>query len=113
MGIWLFLLIFLTINVARFISVYLVSSAINSHRQKTIISSIYQFMMWFSGFRGAMAFALALKAREIFKENKIGDIILTFTLIVSTINVIFFFFYINLEISAHNMLLRQFNLYLN
>jgi len=40
-----------------------------------------QFTMWFSGLRGAIAFVLALKAKEDFKDEH-GDTILTTTILV-------------------------------
>ena len=43
--------------------------------------------MWFSGFRGAMAFALALKSVAIFKKDGQGNIMLAITLLYSIINV--------------------------
>jgi sodium/hydrogen exchanger 3 len=48
------------------------------------IDSKKQFTMWFAGLRGAIAFVLALKAKEDFKDEH-GDTILT-----STILIIFF-----------------------
>lgn len=43
--------------------------------------------MWFSGFRGAMAFALALKSVAIFKKDGQGNIMLAITLLYSIINI--------------------------
>lgn len=43
--------------------------------------------MWFSGFRGAMAFALSMKSTEIFVEGSIGNIMLTITLLYAIINI--------------------------
>ena len=55
--------------------------------------------MWFSGFRGAMAFALSMKSTEIFLANDVGNIMLCITLLYAIIAVlnsiflnIFFFF---------------------
>lgn len=43
--------------------------------------------MWFSGLRGAMAYALSLESVIIFKENRYGNIMLTLTLGIVLINV--------------------------
>ena len=44
-------------------------------------------MMWFSGFRGAMAFALAMNGMKDFADRDVGNIMLTFTLLYSMSNV--------------------------
>ncbi|KRX04262.1 hypothetical protein PPERSA_11386 [Pseudocohnilembus persalinus] len=51
------------------------------------IKGKHQFMMWFSGFRGAMAYALALKSTTQFVEGDAGQIFLTITLVYAIINV--------------------------
>jgi len=45
-------------------------------------------MSWFSGFRGAMAFALALNSIRIFADDDLGLIMLTITLFFIGINVL-------------------------
>jgi len=52
-----------------------------------------QFTIWFSGLRGAIAFVLALKAREDFKDEH-GDTILTTTILVIFFTVFVFGGYI-------------------
>lgn len=47
-----------------------------------------QFVMWFSGLRGAIAFVLALKAREDFADEH-GDTILTTTILIIFFTVFF------------------------
>ena len=54
---------------------------INKFRQNNIIDKNGKFLIWFAGFRGAMAYALSLKSSEIYKSNRVGDIMLTMTLI--------------------------------
>lgn len=46
--------------------------------------------MWFSGVRGAMAYALAIKSTLIITSNSYGQIILAFTLLFAIFNVILF-----------------------
>ncbi len=46
--------------------------------------------MWFSGFRGAMAFALAVNSSTIFLKNDVGEVILVLTLLVSITNTFLF-----------------------
>ena len=49
------------------------------------ISPSYQFFMWFSGLRGAIAFALAIDSVQHFEQ---GEIILTLTLVYAVITII-------------------------
>ena len=75
---------FLAIAVARALNIYPLSFILNVGR-KTRIPMNYQHMLWFSGLRGAMAFALAMQntmteARQMF---------LTTTSLISIITVIF------------------------
>lgn len=44
-------------------------------------------MMWFSGFRGAMAYALALQSTTQYKDGDVGNIFLTITLVYAIINI--------------------------
>lgn len=51
----------ININFARFLNVWIVTSLVNCSRTETKISRKMQIVMWLSGLRGAMAYALALK----------------------------------------------------
>jgi len=78
------LVAFLAIAVARALNIYPLSFILNFGR-KTRIPMNYQHMLWFSGLRGAMAFALAMQntmtdARQMF---------LTTTSLITIITVIF------------------------
>ena len=44
--------------------------------------------MWFSGLRGAMAYALSLQCVNIYSQDSVGKILLTLTLSIIVINVI-------------------------
>lgn len=71
---------------ARGINIILCSKLCNSSRITNHIDNNKQFMLWYSGQRGAMAFALALKSRIDF-ENK-GKEFLSFTLIFSALTLL-------------------------
>jgi sodium/hydrogen exchanger 8 len=61
MGWTLFLSTILNLNVARFFNIWFVTFLVNRTRtENTKITRKTQFVMWFSGLRGAMAYALAL-----------------------------------------------------
>jgi len=68
---WTFILgTFLNINIARFLNVFVVSSLVNCTRKENKLTAKYQFVMWFSGLRGAMAYALAMEAAIDFHNGK-------------------------------------------
>jgi len=75
---------FLAIAVARALNIYPLSFILNLGR-KNRISMNYQHMLWFSGLRGAMAFALA--AQNTMTEAR--QMFLTTTSLISIITVIF------------------------
>jgi len=72
---------------ARLCNIYPCSFILN-HCGAANIDYKKQFVMWFSGLRGAIAFVLALKAREDFKDEH-GDTILTTTILVIFFTVFF------------------------
>lgn len=62
---WVILVSVGALLVARGLNVFPLAAVVNSCRRKErIISFGHQAIMWFAGLRGAIAFALALKARE-------------------------------------------------
>ena len=69
MGATLFIISFIIILIARFINIYFLAYLLNKYRSKNIINHKHKFFLWFSGLRGAMAFALALNCSERFKEG--------------------------------------------
>ncbi len=85
MGPSLFIFAYIFIQFARYVNIKLISSILNRYRTKNKINTTYRFMMWFSGFRGAMAFALSLKSIEDYHET--GAIMLTITLLFAITNV--------------------------
>jgi sodium/hydrogen exchanger 8 len=60
---------------------------LNKYRIKNKINEKFQFFLWFSGFRGAMAFALSMQALVAFKEKSVGKIMLTITMCLIIINI--------------------------
>lgn len=77
----------INLNISRFLNIGISSLLVNCTRTKeTRISLKTQFVMWFAGLRGAMAYALALQASEKLKTN--GPIILVVTLLFALLTVI-------------------------
>jgi sodium/hydrogen exchanger 8 len=88
MGWGLFLTTILNLNIARFLNISIVTVVVNKTRtEKTKISRKIQFVMWFAGLRGAMAYALALQASETLA---IGPVILAVTLLYALLNILVF-----------------------
>lgn len=54
MGAMLFICSFLSINLARYLMVQFIGSILNYYRHTNKITSNFKFVIWFSGFRGAM-----------------------------------------------------------
>lgn len=75
----------LNLNFARFLNIGIVTTLVNCSRDKSRIDFKTAFVMWISGLRGAMAYALALKAAT---QLTIGPVILLDTLIYSYITVL-------------------------
>ena len=75
----------INLNVARFLNILIVTSLVNCQRTETKISRKMQFVMWLSGLRGAMAYALALKCAT---DLAIGPVILIDTLIYSMLTIL-------------------------
>ena len=86
MGGKLFLWTILVLNVARFLNIFFVTLVVNQFRNsQTRINKRMQFVMWISGLRGAMAYALAMKSRLDFEVE--GNIMLLLTLLYALITV--------------------------
>eukprot|EP01017_Pseudomicrothorax_dubius_P033437 TRINITY_DN4480_c0_g2_i2.p1 TRINITY_DN4480_c0_g2~~TRINITY_DN4480_c0_g2_i2.p1 ORF type:complete len:195 (+),score=40.30 TRINITY_DN4480_c0_g2_i2:63-587(+) len=62
--------------------VWLVSKVLNWFRSKNKISTRTQFVLWFSGFRGAMAFALSISCASMIETN--GPVMLTLSLVIAS-----------------------------
>lgn len=85
MGWGLVITTIINLNFARFLNIWIVTSLVNCSRTETKISREMQQVMWFSGLRGAMAYALALKSVT---DLKIGPVILIDTLIYAFITIL-------------------------
>lgn len=89
MGVWLFLGGFVIVNIVSwFLNVAAIFKLSNIHRWKykeKQVSRKFQFVIWVSGLRGAMALALALEARHTLVN---GDVILLMTLLYSLFSVL-------------------------
>jgi sodium/hydrogen exchanger 8 len=80
------LLTIVNLFVARALNIGIVSWLVNKGRSsESKIGLNMQFVMWISGLRGAMAYALALKSSA---ELSIGPVILTDTLIFSLMTIL-------------------------
>ena len=84
MGVGLFLSTLVILNVARFLNIFIVSLIVNKFRTVSIVSRSFQLVMVISGFRGAMAYALAMQSSE---EVGNGDVMLLLTMGFSIITV--------------------------
>ena len=75
----------INLNVARFLNILIVTSIVNCTRTDTKISKKMQSVMWISGLRGAMAYALALKCAT---DLAIGPVILIDTLLYALFTIL-------------------------
>lgn len=88
MGIGTLLCTIVNLNLARMLNIGLVSLLCNWQRsERTKLKPKTQFVMWFAGLRGAMAYALALQASTTFATGA-GSVILVTTLVYSLITVL-------------------------
>ena len=85
MGWGLVLTTVLNLNFARFLNILITTSLVNCSRTDSKINRKTQFVMWLSGLRGAMAYALALKCAT---ELPIGPVILIDTLIYAFLTIL-------------------------
>lgn len=88
MGFGTFITMVLNLNLARILNIAIVSFLVNLQRsENSKINLKTQFVMWFSGLRGAMAYALALQASN---QLSVGPVILIMTLVYSLITILGF-----------------------
>jgi NhaP-type Na+/H+ or K+/H+ antiporter len=85
MGVWMVILTILNLNIARFLNITIITFFVNKTRDDNKVTPKFQFIMWVSGLRGAMAYALALKCSIDFP---IGPVILIDTLIYSFLSIV-------------------------
>lgn len=85
-GPWFFFSAMLNLNLARFLNVVICTALVNCVRPKEArIPWKTQFVMWYGGLRGAMAYALALSGADKFET---GGIILLETLLYSLFTIL-------------------------
>ncbi len=65
--------------IARYYNVGICSLLCNLGRARKPISGVFQFVMWYSGLRGTIAYILALQCSQDFKQGN-GDIIILITI---------------------------------
>ena len=75
----------INLNFARFLNILIVTAIVNCTRTETKINVKLQSVMWISGLRGAMAYALALKCAT---DLAIGPVILIDTLLYSLFTIL-------------------------
>lgn len=85
MGVWMVVTTILNLNIARFLNISVISYLVNKSRTENKITPKFQFIMWLSGLRGAMAYALAMKSSIDFP---MGPVILIDTLIYAFLSII-------------------------
>ena len=73
--------------VGRFVNIFLCSKLANFARTDNLIDNKKGFFLWFSGVRGAMAFALAIKSKIDLPEA--GPIFLVLTLIIISFTLLY------------------------
>jgi len=89
LGFSFFILSILIITFARFSQIYFISFILNLFRHNQKISRNFQAVMAHSGFRGAMAFALATNAAKVFASDKTGPAMLTLTIVYASFTTFF------------------------
>ena len=87
MGWGLVITTILNLNFARFLNIWITTSLVNCSRRDTKINRKFQVVMWMSGLRGAMAYALALKSVTE-PSLTIGDVMLIDTLIYALVTIL-------------------------
>lgn len=50
------------LSISRLLNVVIVSFLVNKSRSENVVTKKFQFVIWLSGLRGAMAYALAIKS---------------------------------------------------
>lgn len=75
----------INLNVARALNIFTVTAFVNCSRKDTKIPMKMQSVMWLSGLRGAMAYALALKCAT---DLAIGPVILIDTLLYALFTIL-------------------------
>jgi sodium/hydrogen exchanger 8 len=85
MGFWMVVTTVINLNISRFLNISIISFLVNKSRNENVVTKKFQFLMWLSGLRGAMAYALALKCSIDFP---IGPVILIDTLIYAFISLV-------------------------
>lgn len=87
MGWGLMLTTIVNLNIARFLNILVTTHLVNwSRSEETKLPLKMQFVMWLSGLRGAMAYALALKCAT--SDLEIGPLILILTLIYAFLTIL-------------------------
>ena len=87
LGFSFFILSILIITFARFSQIHITAFILNLFRHNQKISRNFQMVLSHSGFRGAMAFALATNAAKVFSSDKTGSSMLTLTIVYASFTV--------------------------
>lgn len=83
----LFIAVSFILVFARFVNVAVITLISNQYRNKNRLSFKHFLVLWYSGFRGAMATALSLSAVATFKTGRFGELFLILTLLTAGINI--------------------------
>ncbi|CAD8143106.1 unnamed protein product [Paramecium octaurelia] len=76
---------FLAINLSRYFFVFVITKFANQFRSIHTINEYQMNMLWFSGLRGAMAYALSIQT--IILYGPIGEVLLTISIAIIMINI--------------------------
>lgn len=86
-SVWTIVLSIINLNIARAFNVIIVTKMVNYFRsEKTKITCKQQFVLWISGLRGAMAYALSLQSIQDY--GPAGKIMLIITIIYALISIL-------------------------
>lgn len=86
----------ISVIISRFCAITICATLANILNRNLNLTAKRQFFLWFSGIRGAMAFALSIKSMQDYFN---GKIILSLTIIIISITLVYGSFFVDIAIS--------------